>query len=190
MVLPCGRLTVSAKPRVAVVVPTHNDWAHTEECLSYVAASTYSMDVYLVDDGSTDNTAEYATRSFGNVRILRGNGDLWWTGSMNLGIRVALECGVDYVLALNNDVKLAADAVAGLVDCAATHPEAVVGSIIYRADDPNRIWCAGGVVHWPWPGETMVGNDETDTGQYAGERHVDWTPGMGTLMSRQILLDI
>ena len=178
-------------PLVAVVVPAHNDWAHTQECLTVLMRVVYSnLDVILVDDGSTDGTAKQAADLFPRVRVLAGDGNLWWTGSMNLGIRDALAHSADYVLALNNDVLVSPDTVKALVDCARTHPGAVVGSLIYEVERPNVIWCAGGELEWPWPGEVMLGCGEQDIGQFNGLRTVNWTPGMGTLMSREVLLKL
>ena len=109
---------------------------------------------------------------------------------MNLGARYALERGTDYVLALNNDVQISPEAPSALVKCARDNPGAVVGSLIYYADSPSIIWCAGGELKWPWPGEFMLGKGARDMGQFEGVRRVTWTPGMGTLMSRDILIEL
>ena len=177
--------------KIAIVIPTHNRKNSLIECLKYVYESDYkNIDVIVIDDGSNDGTSEEISVNFPSVRILHGDGSLWWTGSMNLGVRDALARGADYVLALNDDVLIAPNAVKALVDCASAHPGAVVGSLIYEAGRPDTIWCAGGVLAWPWPGEVMLGHNQQDMGQYDGVRAVRWTPGMGTLMSREVLLKL
>ena len=184
-------MTQTIYPKVSVVIPTHNDWEYTRECLQALTQVSYpNLELLLVDDGSTDGTAEHVAQSFPHVRVLPGDGNLWWTGSMNLGLQDALARGADYVMALNNDVLVAPEAVSALVECAQKNKNAIVGSLIYKADEPDMIWCAGGALRWPWPGEIMLGNGERDVGQYEGIRRVKWTPGMGTLMARDILLEL
>lgn len=175
-------------PYVAVVIPTFNDWYHTQECLSHLTNSEYPLDIILVDDGSTDGTSTNVKMHFPQVHVLRGDGNLWWTGATNLGAREALKRGADYVLTLNNDVLVAPNTVSALVNCVSEHPNSIIGSIIYYADLPERIWCAGGEFQWPWPGEVMIGHNQIDHGQYNGVRRVQWTPGMGTLIPRAILI--
>lgn len=176
-------------PQVTVVIATHNGWKHTQSCMMALMRVTYDgLGIILVDDGSEDGTGALVAEQFPEVRVLNGDGSLWWAGSMNLGIREALARGADYVLALNNDVLVSPGCVNALVNCAQQHPKSVVGSLIYRADHREVIWCAGGDLRWPWPGEFMIGMGEADQGQYEGVRSVRWTPGMGTLMSREILL--
>jgi len=175
-------------PLVSVVIPAHNGWDYTRKCLEALTKATYqSLKIILVDDGSTDGTAENTAQLFPGVVLLSGDGNLWWTGSMNLGIEAALTRGADYVLVLNNDVLVLPNTINMLVKCAQEHKDAIVGSLIYRADEPDVIWCAGGELRWPWPGEIMLGNGEKDNGQYNGVRQVEWMPGMGTLIPREIL---
>jgi GT2 family glycosyltransferase len=178
-------------PRVSVVIAVHNDWKCTRQCLKALAQVTYrNFEIILVDDGSTDGTAENTARFFPRVRLLFGDGNLWWSGSMNLGIQDALSQMADYVMILNNDVLVSPNTVDMLVKCAQEHKNSIVGSLIYRADQSDVIWCAGGELRWPWPGEIMLGNGEKDRGQYNGVRQVEWMPGMGTLIPREILIKL
>lgn len=178
-------------PLVSVVIPAHNGWDYTKKCLEALTQVTYqNVEIFLVDDGSTDGTAENAAQLFPGVIVLSGDGDLWWTGSMNLGIEKAMSRGADYIMVLNNDVLVSPNTIEMLVKCAREHKDTIVGSLIYRADQRDVIWCAGGALRWPWPGEIMLGNGEKDDGQYNGVRQVEWMPGMGTLIPREILIKL
>lgn len=72
-----------------------------------------SLDVFLVDDGSTDGTGE-AVREFsrgdrenGRVRVVEGDGSLYWAKGMRLAWETAVEHGdYDGYLWLNDDVEL------------------------------------------------------------------------------------
>lgn len=108
---------------VGVLIASHNRRDSTLTCLRSLAAQVVpgaEINVYLVDDGSADGTAEAVLREFPATRLVRGSGDLFWAGAMHLAERQALLDGPDFLLWLNDDVTLEADAVARLL---ATHDE-------------------------------------------------------------------
>ena len=51
-------------PAIAVVVPVHNGAAFLQQCLASLAAQTFGdFACFVVDDGSTDESAELAIRA-------------------------------------------------------------------------------------------------------------------------------
>lgn len=62
--------------------------------------------VYLTDDGSTDGTAELIREHFPAVRILDGDGHLFWAGGMRNSWSEALKHNYDGYLLLNDDTVL------------------------------------------------------------------------------------
>src|SRR5687768_11882173 len=89
---------------IFVVIPVFNRKHFTRECLSALENQTYKdYTIVVVDDGSTDGTSEMIHDEFPEVTVLKGTGNLFWTASVNMGIRHALQNGADYVLTLNND---------------------------------------------------------------------------------------
>jgi GT2 family glycosyltransferase len=90
--------------RIAVVMPTYNRWGKTHTSLASLLNSEYrNFEVVLVEDGCTDGTVEQCQAEFPEVTILHGNGDLWWSGSANMGIEYAISHGADAVILLNDD---------------------------------------------------------------------------------------
>jgi len=60
----------SARPMVSVIVPARNEEACLEACLKSLAAQTgVSLEIIVVDDGSSDRSREIA-RSFPGVRVI------------------------------------------------------------------------------------------------------------------------
>lgn len=99
---------------IAVLLTCYNRKEKTINCLkSFYNAHTLSeskinVDIYLVNDGSTDGT-EFAVReNFSRVKIITGSGSLFWAGGMRLAWEVALnnEQVYDSFLLLNDDVIL------------------------------------------------------------------------------------
>jgi GT2 family glycosyltransferase len=136
-------------PRVAVVVPVYNKIALTVRFLKSFRKVRYpNYTVIVVDDGSQDGTSDVLKTQFPDVVVLPGNGDLWWSGATNLGVKYALKHGYEFVLTINNDSRVTADFLTRLVRTAQAHPRSIVGCRINLLDEPSRVWGAGGRMDW------------------------------------------
>jgi len=71
---------------IAVLITCFNRKAKTLESLRLLFAQDLppdvSLQVYLVDDGSTDGTGEAIAQTYPQVTILSGTGSLFWNGGM------------------------------------------------------------------------------------------------------------
>lgn len=92
------------KPRLAVIIPTVNALFLLKKHLpKIIAFSGKTTQVIIVDDGSTDGTAEYLAANFPKVKCLRREENLGFTKSVNHGFR---DTSADLVILLNNDVAV------------------------------------------------------------------------------------
>lgn len=99
--------------RVTVLMTSFNRREQTLECLGslFNIKGHAALRVILVDDSSSDGTAEAVADAFPDVTLVEGTGSLYWAGGMRLAFERAWEQPFDYILWLNDDVVLAADAV-------------------------------------------------------------------------------
>ncbi len=106
--------------RIAVLMTCHNRQEKTLASLKalckQVLAPQVLVQIYLVDDGSTDNTAEAVRTNYPEVYVLRGDGSLFWNGGMRLAFSASLKVGYEYYLWLNDDTLLEPDALSNLLD--------------------------------------------------------------------------
>jgi len=166
--------------RIEVITPVHNRKELTLRCLRSLESADLSgieLHTIVVDDGSTDGTAEALGREFPHVTVISGDGNLWYTAGTNVGLAAATERGPDYVLAINNDSEFDPAFLQSMLETAIANPRSVVGAILVNWDDRESIFQVapkwnvwwGGMRHWvkqtihtipkrPWEVELIVGN--------------------------------
>jgi GT2 family glycosyltransferase len=62
-----------------------------------------------VDDGSTDGSSKWISEFNSDITLLKGNGCLWWSGSVNMGLMHIIDKDFTHVLLFNNDNLLDID---------------------------------------------------------------------------------
>lgn len=96
--------------KIAVLIACHNRKALTMRCLDKLYSqgldNAYALDVFLVDDRSTDGTGQAVLERYPQVHLIKGSGALYWNRGMSLAWRTAGYSGHDYYLWLNDDVEL------------------------------------------------------------------------------------
>ena len=102
------------------------------------------MHLVIVNDGSTDGTAEWLAAQR-DIEVLNGDGNLFWGGAVDFALRhVQAKFSVeDWVLLMNNDTTVDAHFVQCLLDVAQAHAPAAVGSVIRDEADQVRILSIG-----------------------------------------------
>lgn len=94
------RAPVTAKPRCLVIVPAYNEGDSIGKLIDRLQRSLPEMDVLVVDDGSTDHTANLA-RKRSNILCLPFN--LGIGGAMQTGYRYASLHGYDVAIQVDGD---------------------------------------------------------------------------------------
>jgi cellulose synthase/poly-beta-1,6-N-acetylglucosamine synthase-like glycosyltransferase/peptidoglycan/xylan/chitin deacetylase (PgdA/CDA1 family) len=120
-------------PDVSVIVPAYNEQIGIASCVRSLAAADFpSLDIVVIDDGSTDDTAAIvAGLALPNVRVLRQRNS-GKPAALNSGIGVAQH---DILILVDGDTIFEPDAVRALVEPFA---EADVGAVSGNTKVGNR----------------------------------------------------
>lgn len=118
---------------VFIVIAVFNRKELTRACLESLLQQDYpSFQIIVVDDGSTDGTADMLHTHFPAVTVLPGTGDLWWTGATNKGIEHVLHTlqapENAFILTLNNDLVVNPDYLKQLARVSREQAPCIVGS--------------------------------------------------------------
>lgn len=132
---------------IFIVIPVFNRLNFTIGCLSSLARQTaVAHTIIVVDDGSSDGTSDYLRIHFPEVLVIKGDGNMWWTGATNAGVQKALALSSssdDYILTLNNDLIVKEDYLTSLLLTANRYPRSLIGSVSLNIHDPEKVHFAG-----------------------------------------------
>ena len=139
--------------RVAAILACHNRKKLTIAALDALYAQEFDTPViistYLLDDGSSDGTAEAVENGFERTTVIRADGSLFWNEGMRTAFAAALKDGSDYYLWLNDDTTLYPQTLKSLIN---THADLankgrqnsiIVGSV---QDPVNKSLTYGGMI--------------------------------------------
>ena len=131
-----------------VIVLNWNGLADTRKCLPTLAACRmeegWGLHVLVVDNGSTDGSAEAIAREFPAVELLALGENRRFAGGNDAGIRLALERHADAIALLNNDTQADPELFLKLLAALAEDPRAGAAAPLIDFGAPRqRIWYAG-----------------------------------------------
>ncbi|NHZ86486.1 MAG: glycosyltransferase [Planctomycetia bacterium] len=177
---------------VSILVPIHNRLNITKQGLKslYLALTEYRkignqnciFDVIVIDDGSKDGSSVWIAKNYPDIHLLKGDGNLWWSGAINMGARYAIEnFGSDYILLWNDDLTPAIDYFEEINNSLNKYNKFIQGSYIYE-ESTNKIWSNGGKFNVLTGSRSMIRN------RLKQNKFVyDWLPGMGTLIPKFVI---
>jgi GT2 family glycosyltransferase len=115
---------------IHVLLPVHNRRATSEVFARALARQGVEFHLLLIDDGSTDGTAEAVAAVVpGRTTVLRGTGNWWWGGALHQGwlwLKAHQTSDDDVVFICNDDVDIPDDFISRGVALLAAHPRSIV----------------------------------------------------------------
>jgi len=176
---------MSAESRIDVIIPSWNGRRYLERCLPTLVRQDHpSFRVIVVDNGSSDGTADWIRSAFPQVACLSLPSNRGFSGGVNAAIRATRG---DFVALLNNDTEVAPGWLRALE--AGLDGDRAVGfctSKIVSLDDATLMDNAGdgfGRKGISYP----IGYLECDRGQYDAPRPVFGACGAACIFRREVL---
>jgi GT2 family glycosyltransferase len=131
-------MSAGPEPTVFVLLPVHNRREITRRFIACLVEQTHPRSqLIVIDDGSTDGTARMVKQAVPDAVIIEGDGNWWWSGSMQKGYEWLLgqEPKVDdMVLLANDDIEFGPDFLERAVACLGAKPGALLGARLTSRD--------------------------------------------------------
>ncbi|MDO8674231.1 MAG: glycosyltransferase family 2 protein [Dehalococcoidia bacterium] len=136
-------------PKVSVVILNYNVADLLRECLrSVLASEAVSFDVWVVDNRSTDHSAEMVKQEFPQVTLIESPVNGGFAYGNNLAIRRLIDGSVafsdkpDFILLLNPDTLLVSSVLRDMAEYMDRHPEAgAAGPKLVKKDGSLDLAC-------------------------------------------------
>lgn len=125
--------------KLAVIIVTYNGMQWLERCMGSVAGAAYPADVYVVDNCSTDGSADFVAEHYPQAHLIRNTENEGFGRANNRAIRMALDNGADYLYLLNQDAWVGADVFGSLIDVMERHTEYGITGPVQVSGDGEHI---------------------------------------------------
>lgn len=104
--------------KILVIVVTFNGMKWLDRCLGSVRSSETPADLFVVDNASTDGSADFVAREYPEAVLVRNEANLGFTEANNMGFRHAVDGGYDYAYLLNQDAWIFPSTLGSLLEAA------------------------------------------------------------------------
>jgi len=170
-------------PKVYIIILNYNGKADTINCLySLTSAKLENSTIVVVDNASTDGSIKDIKKNFPKIPIIENETNLGYAGGNNVGIKFAYNQGADYILLLNNDIKVDPYFLEELLGLAFKKPKGgIFGSAIYRYDDPDKIEHLGGFYN------SSICEFVSNKKAFKNPKKVDYVCGCTILIKREVI---
>jgi GT2 family glycosyltransferase len=133
---------------VSVIIVSWNARDHLMKCLASLAPAVcrHPMEIIVVDNASSDGSADAVQERFPHVRLIRNADNLGFAKGNNAGIRASTG---RYLCLVNSDVEVLPDCITRLVDYCEGHPETgMAGPKVLGGDGELQRSCRGFPTLW------------------------------------------
>ncbi|OGD55935.1 hypothetical protein A3E73_01365 [Candidatus Beckwithbacteria bacterium RIFCSPHIGHO2_12_FULL_47_17] len=138
----------TSEVKLTVSIVSYNTLDLLKRCLASIYQFTQglSFEVIVIDNASTDGSAQMVERNFPKVKLIKNKANRWYTGANNQALRTAKG---KYFLILNSDIFLKNNAGKTMVEYLDKNPRVGAleplqfyenGRVVKTGSRHNRIW--------------------------------------------------
>jgi len=138
---------VTVPGRTALLVLNYNAMRYIGDCIDGLQCQTCTNhEIIVIDNASTDGSAEYVATRYPHVRLLRQSENLGVGAGFNAGIRLALAEGFAYIALFNPDIRLDPAWLAETMATFERQPQAQICASMSLEADGKHVDSAGGAI--------------------------------------------
>ena len=180
-------------PSVAVIIPTFNRQAKLLRFLDLIHQQTYpNVQIIVVDSSSIDGTPDLVRSKFPQVTFIQVSDREFWAGATNVGVKLALDLQVDFILTINDDAVIQPGHIQQLVNLAEKNQSSIIGNRIDYLNPKDKVWSLGTYSNWGTDRFLKIAYNDVDLTDIPKEVlaqeliAVDALPGNGVLIRRSV----
>ena len=176
-------------PSVAIAILNWNGRHFLETLLPSLSRITYpNYTIYIIDNNSSDDSVDYVTTHFPQVKIILLNDNYGFAGGYNKGLQHAEE---DYYLMMNSDVEIDLPFLEPMVNMMQVDKNIAVCQPKIRSLIHKNLFehagAAGGMIDvlgYPFCRGRIFNTVEEDKGQYDQSVQIFWATGTCCLIRK------
>jgi GT2 family glycosyltransferase len=124
--------------KVYAVIVTYNGSKYIDSCLDSLINSDTDIKIIVVDNASCDDTVYKLNNGYKSVILIQNKENMGFGQANNLGIRLALNNGADFVFLLNQDAKVRKNTISKILDIQKSNPDYGILSPIHLNSRGDR----------------------------------------------------
>ena len=123
--------------KLFILLPVFNRLKKTQEFIAGLKRQMFQdFHLVLLDDGSTDGTADWVKQALPGVTVIQGNGTWWWGGALHVGRQWLIKQNFDsekFVMIINDDTIIAPDFLENGIKALESRPRSILFARNYSA---------------------------------------------------------
>jgi GT2 family glycosyltransferase len=140
--------------KTAIIILNWNSYSDTIECLnSLLRMDTQDFCVFIIDNNSSDESLQYITRYIDSMKaserifLFPQKANLGFAKGSNVGIKIAIENGFEFIWLLNNDTVVEKNTLSQMLLFFYRYSQySIVTSCIHYYSQKHIIWNCGGKI--------------------------------------------
>ena len=172
---------MEAQPKIAVIILNYNSKKFILKFLDNVVRKSLNSDIYIFDNGSTDDSIEYIESKYPGLKIIKNKKNDGYAGGYNKALK---EVCSDYYILLNSDIEVTDNWINPVIELmkkdnqiAACQPKI---KNYYNKDYFEYAGASGGFLDYlgyPFCRGRIFNTVEKDYGQYNNSSEIFWASG-------------
>lgn len=175
---------------IAVIICNYNKKEYVLKCVESLESQTIrDFDIYVVDNASTDGSADAIQSAYGGaVTLIINNENLGGSGGFNTGMRVATDKGYRYLVLLDNDVVLKEDCIETFYQDMEANPDiGILGAKILQMDRPDVIQEFGSFVDFKELRFQLAYRYEKEPESLPHFQECDYVPACALVVRKEVI---